>query len=354
MNSAYRDFVKRIGLRIGGNPATAPDPIIKNAVQQWLSNPVSRGSTIPWLLVMDSANDIHVVSEYWPHNGEGCLLLTTRQPAIGSTFSTIKIEVGSLAFREAAEMLLNLTRRRNEPAAASHAMKIAEFWEGIPACMELVNVVIRSQDLSLAEFAAIQNTRKTDYLRQVPLPGLMKPFSVSGFLPQLAVDMKARHEGEIALLLVLSFLDGSCIREQIVTEHPQVARLAEFPKDTNAYFGCRTRLWETSMIKYDSRLHELRVSGIVQDTLLSRTGKSDDRLTDGFTTAAALIVSVWPCNITIDTSFSQLHTSERWNQCRPLMPHINQLWSRYLKMDEVQQRKCATRSFAQLLAEAAW
>ena len=72
--SCYRSFARQLGL---SNELDGPEPdlVIKNVVQKWLSNPVDRGSIIPWLIVMDSvATD--VLSDFWPHNGQGSLLLT--------------------------------------------------------------------------------------------------------------------------------------------------------------------------------------------------------------------------------------------------------------------------------------
>lgn len=78
------------------------------------------------------------------------------------------------------------------------------------------------------------------------------------------------------------------------------------------------------------------------------------QLPRGLITAAALVLSLWPRAITAGASFSDLKLDERWYECGCLTPHVNRMKDVYLAMTEGDKRKCATREFVQLLAEAAW
>ena len=209
--SAYRSFARQLGL-INESDRPEPDPIIKNVVQKWLSNPVDRGSMVPWLIVMDSvATD--KLGDFCPHNGQGSLLLITREPTLARMFGTSEASLEPLSVVEAAEMLLNLTKQRNKPEAALYAKQIAKFWEGIPGCMELANGVMRRNHLSLAEFAATQQAKRDDYLSAKWLYGIKKPTAAFGVMSWLTIEaLEAHNEGELELLLVLSFLEGSRIQ----------------------------------------------------------------------------------------------------------------------------------------------
>lgn len=103
--SCYRSFARQLGLS-NESDGPEPDPIIKNVVQEWLRNPVDRGSIIPWLIVMDSVA-IDVLGDFWPHDGQGSLLLTTRKPALARMFGTSEASIEPLSAVEGAEMLLN-------------------------------------------------------------------------------------------------------------------------------------------------------------------------------------------------------------------------------------------------------
>lgn len=92
----------------------------------------------------------------------------------------------------------------------------------------------------------------------------------------------------------------------------------------------------------------------MQDTLLLRMKDKAKQLSSGLVTAAALVLSLWPLAITAETSFSDLKLGERWSECGCLMPHVSRMKDVYLEMTKADKKKCATREFIQLLAEAAW
>ena len=355
MTAGLRAFANRLGLPVAKTASPELDPIVKNAVENWLSNPINFGSRVSWLLILDAANDLNVISDVWPHMGQGCLLLTTRQPAIQSIFKTNGRRLGPLTFDDAAEMLLNLVETEKDECAMSDAKTIARFWEGIPICMELVNSVMKSSGLTLSEFAATQKDRKNEYLLKKPLYGSRKTAGIFDALSQqLAQVAKSKGEGELALLLIISFLDGSGIHESVLKNFPEVPTLEDYPQDQSSYQKSRTRLWETSVIDYDGDKKIIRLLGTVQDAVLGVLGPASDMVFHGFVFSTSLVLSAWPCNITIETSFSRLDTKDRWQRCAQLILHVNRLWDRYLDLDRSRQRNCAVRPFAQLLTEAAW
>lgn len=64
------------------------DPVvIRETVKGWMTDPVksyevSGGSVeeASWLLVFDHANSSEIPSEFWPVDGPGCIILTSRYP----------------------------------------------------------------------------------------------------------------------------------------------------------------------------------------------------------------------------------------------------------------------------------
>ena len=351
--SAYRSFAEQLGLS-SESDRTEPDPVIKNIVHKWLSSPFNCGSMIPWLIVMDSvATD--VLGDFWPHNGRGSILLTTRKPSLAKTFSTAEAALEPLSVAEGAEMLLNLTKQRNEPDAELYAKQIAKFWEGIPGYMELVDGVMRTKHSSLAEFAATQQAKKDDFHLVNGLSGVKKPTDTFGVMSWLTIEALEAHNGdELELLLVLALLEGSRVQERILTAYPMGAVWDKYPTKEDVYLECRKRLLEASVIKNDPLTKELRLSNTMQDTMLLRMKEKTEQLSSGLVTAATLVLSLWPRAITAETSFSDMKMDERWSECGCLMPHVNRIKNVYLAMTEVDKRRCATRGFIQLLAEAAW
>jgi hypothetical protein len=57
------------------------------AVKQWLVDHTG------WLLILDNADDLELVSDFLPVGGQGHILLTTRAHATGTLESSIKMEI---------------------------------------------------------------------------------------------------------------------------------------------------------------------------------------------------------------------------------------------------------------------
>ena len=218
---------------------------------------------------MDSV-DTDVLSDFWPHNGQGSLLLTTQTPALASMFGTSGASLKRLSVNEGAEMLLNLTKQRNGPDAELYAKQIAKFWEGISGCLELANGLMRSKQLSLAEFAATQQAKRDDYLLGNGLYGDREPTDALSVMSWLTIEaIVAHNESDFELLLVLSFLEGSRVQERILTAYPTAAVLENYPTRYDLYMESRKRLLEASAIKSGTLTEEIRLSNTVQDTLLT-------------------------------------------------------------------------------------
>lgn len=158
--ASYRSFDKRIELVNEKIAVTTSNSIIKNDVQKWFNNPRNHDSSISWLLILDSANDIHVMSDIWPYDEKNYLMLFTRQSTIVSIFVIFEIEIESLFFKNAVEMLLNLIEKKNELNVTLYAMQIAKTWKDLSNCMKLINIIVRNKNLFLIEFAIIQKIKK--------------------------------------------------------------------------------------------------------------------------------------------------------------------------------------------------
>jgi hypothetical protein len=65
----------------------APEPqLIVEAVKRWLVGHTG------WLLILDNADDLALVSEFLPSGGQGHVLLTTRAQATGTIAPSIAVE----------------------------------------------------------------------------------------------------------------------------------------------------------------------------------------------------------------------------------------------------------------------
>lgn len=347
LETGFSRFATRLGLPVAAHSSSAE---VLSAIQNLLARPMIHGSFVKWLLIMDSAEDVDIVRDFWPH-GSGCVLITSKQPNIDEPFAATRLEVEPLPRHEAARMLLKISRKEGEDNAERHAEEIASFWDGIPACMELVSGLMDAENLSLADFRSVQKERRGKYLRQG---------DSLRFLSWLTVDaLQTRnmtYPGQLDMLVVLCFLDGSFISEDILKVDSSVTITNNFPRNNSAYLNCRIGLWEISAIRivhHNERPNEIRILPTFQDTVWFRLKALGIASWTGLTTTASLVLSKWPCVVTLDVSFSRQGSSRR-EQCQHLAVHVSRMITLYKRLERKDQRMSATREWIQLLAEAAW
>lgn len=69
------------------------------AIIEWLEH-----CEQPWLLIFDNVDDLSLLQPYLPRRGNGCVLLTTRNSAVGSLASSLEVE--TMGIMEGTQLLL--------------------------------------------------------------------------------------------------------------------------------------------------------------------------------------------------------------------------------------------------------
>lgn len=86
LNAGYLDVAQKLGLQ---EESDRDDPALtRDLVKGWLANPVKLLSSEPtdetshvrWLLVFDNADDPDILHDYWPSDGIGSVIITSRNP----------------------------------------------------------------------------------------------------------------------------------------------------------------------------------------------------------------------------------------------------------------------------------
>ncbi|SPQ20325.1 4196d626-36d8-43bd-9a53-2dcfe937b147 [Thermothielavioides terrestris] len=87
LNAGFRDIAVKLGLQDETDPRD--DPIAtREIVKAWLSKPVrvqypgpqEQEPDVKWLLVFDNADDPDLLTDFWPHDRVGSILVTSRNP----------------------------------------------------------------------------------------------------------------------------------------------------------------------------------------------------------------------------------------------------------------------------------
>ncbi|KAH6635094.1 P-loop containing nucleoside triphosphate hydrolase protein [Chaetomium sp. MPI-SDFR-AT-0129] len=141
LNAGFRDVAVKPGLKNETDPRD--DPIAtRNIVKAWMSNPVrvwdlgSPGQVpdVRWLLVFDNVDDPDLLADFWPTDGAGSILITSRNPLVTLDISSElpAIDLPPMPIKEASLCLQKLSSREDERGGLETCAKIASQLGGLP------------------------------------------------------------------------------------------------------------------------------------------------------------------------------------------------------------------------------
>lgn len=129
----FNTMALELGL-VSKDSVDAQDQIYtRELVKRWLVDPLKdiKDGTVraSWLLVFDSVNDGKLLNNFWPYDGPGSILITSRSP-----FSwTTSLPLVPFSVREATEYLLRLTKRGHSDQ--QHAEDVSHKLGGLPLAL---------------------------------------------------------------------------------------------------------------------------------------------------------------------------------------------------------------------------
>jgi hypothetical protein len=319
----YKDLAIGLGLVAADSRDAMDLDYTKDVLKRWLVDPQkdrSRESEktpekASWLLVFDGVEDGEVLNGFWPYNGPGSVLITSRNPYSWSA----SLELKPFNISEATSYLFHVTGR--EPVDGDEiqaAMTIANRLGGLPLALSQMGSIAASKDISFAKFLnSFEEHEGSQAFYDWRFPDKVRYTSnyESNVASVWAFD---RLEKGAALINVISFLDSDAIPESIFTsplqEHDsEVVRLVKAD-----YFTARTELLARSLLTGNKGQRKLFVHRLVQDVARARLRQSDMR--KYFLACVELINSKW--------TFQELtwrHGVARWGDCEELFPHVQRL-----------------------------
>lgn len=327
----------------------ARDPVVtRDLVKGWLANPLKTadprddGATdhASWLLVFDNADFPEELEEYWPLDGPGCVLFTSRDPLArhSNYLATNGIDLKPFGIEEGKKFLAKLTMKEEDGGSVVKALG------GFPLALTQMAGVIVRRDLTFDEFAKTYNEEEgREELLQLRLS---QGKCHSGYEHTVASvwALESLKHGR-TLLEVISFLDPDGIQETILTTRPEIVSLGTFPKTSVSYQKARTELLQSSLIGRNAE--KIQVHRLIQDAARTKIGQSKMKAT--FSTTVALVSSVWPFE-----AFDWRHDAARWRVCEQLFPHVLTLKYHHDRLKLSGDKFDADLQFAKLLTDAGW
>lgn len=131
--------------------------VTRSLVTGWLAEPAKFTDPpdgrvtdqVAWLLVFDNVDNTEVLEDYWPIDGPGCVLFTSRDPLTKNSgyFARNGIDLKPFGNDEGSKFLQKLTKKKGD------SYGVTERLGGLPlALTQMAGVIIR-RDLTFDEFA---------------------------------------------------------------------------------------------------------------------------------------------------------------------------------------------------------
>lgn len=194
--------------------AATEQRMVVSALKQWLADRVG------WLLILDNADDLEMVSDFFPFERRGCVLLTTRAHATGRLAG--RIDVDEMPVQEGVLFLLRRAGLASADSSLSAveendvriAERITRELGGLPLALDQAGAFIEETPSSLAEFESLY-AQEGERLRAASFDSTDKhpPVSVTFSLAFQSVVNASEAAG--ILIQLCSFLGSEGIPEEL-------------------------------------------------------------------------------------------------------------------------------------------
>lgn len=345
---SFTRMALELGLVAAGSMDSRDPVVTRDLVKGWLANPMKTADPADevvtgqasWLIVFDNADNADQLEDFWPLDGPGCVLFTSRDPLArhANYLALDGTQLKPFDPDEGSRFLSELTKK---PEDGSDVVKILG---GLPLAMTQMAGIILRHEYSFEEF--VKTYSEEESRKELMQLRLDQPWKRSGYEHTLASvwALESLNHGR-ALLEILSFLDPDRIQEGILTTHLDAVAVDGFPKTIVAYHRARTELLQSSLITRNA--DKLQVHRLIQDA--ARTKIDKGRIKVIFSATVALVSSIWPFQ-----EFDWRHGIGRWRKCEQLLPHVLSLEQHRSRM----QLSCDVFEqdfqFAKLLTDAGW
>jgi tetratricopeptide (TPR) repeat protein/transcriptional regulator with XRE-family HTH domain len=279
------------------------------AVKRWLSRQTG------WLLVLDNANDLEMVSDFLPEASSGHILLTTRAHSTGQisqrlSMEKLSLEEGALFLLRRSKLFPDATSFDTTSSYWSQATNIAEIMDGLPLALDQAAAYIEETGCGLSGYIERYQKRRLSLLRR---RGGLRPEHPESLAATWSLSFeKIEQEHPIAaeLLQLSAFLHPDAIAEEIFIQGaseltPHLALLASDPFEMDAAIEA---LITFSLLHRDPDAHILALHRLVQVVLREQMSAEIQHLW------AERAVQV------VDRAFPIVKFTN-WSDCQRCLPH---------------------------------
>jgi len=345
----YRDLAIGLGLVAAGSRDAMDLNYTKDVLKRWLANPQKNRShegedvqeKASWLLVFDGVEDGEVLNGFWPYNGPGSVLITSRNPYSWSA----SLELKPFNISEATHYLFRVVgKEQSSGHEVAAATTISNRLGGLPLALSQIGSIVASKNISFATFLDSEDESPQAIFDWDPPNDSASPRNYQSTLASVwAFD--SLEKGAV-LVTIIAMLDADAIPESLFTS-PSTEDSSELVHAVKRnYVAARAELLARSLITSNKGVKQLSVHRLVQEGARARLSPSEMRAY--FLACVELVNARW--------TFQELtcrHGVDRWKNCEELFPHIQRLRTIFPSIapspDSVDDY-----AFARLLIDAGW
>lgn len=314
----FAKLAEALGLIESASSCDLPQTV--QTMKNWLSRPVRSYTAeniqedVPWLLVFDNVDDFETLTDYWPTEGTGSILVTSRDPLAKNQVFTVRngIDVAPFSVEQSKALYQKLVRQSLESEHPEAFEEVANRLGGLPLLITTMAGVIRRLHLGYKDFLEIYNEiglADTEQLsRSASTEDQYDIFYRLGFT-QLSSQA-------LSMLQTLSFLDPDCVQESLLRQGLlQNKDDASSSFTTFEYFKAKAELLQASLISQDQTQKTVHLHRIVQEICRKRMRKEEE--ISYFDATISLVSKVWPFQ-----SLERRFNTSRYGDCSKYFSHV--------------------------------
>ena len=250
------------------------------ALRRWL------GAHDRWLLILDNADDLELVSEFLPTAGRGHVILTTRAQATGLLAQSIDLE--QMPPEEGALFLLRRAKLlgRDAPldsasyAEWTQAKAIAQLLGGLPLALDQAGAYIEETGCGLEGYLTLYKRRRAALLQRRGRLAADHPEPVATTWSLAFEQAGQAHPAAAELLRLCAFLHPDAIPEELISEGapelgPILQRVGVDPLELDAAIEALRRY---SLVRRTPDTHTLAIHRLVQAVIVDQMEEEVQRL----------------------------------------------------------------------------
>ncbi|MEU6662454.1 FxSxx-COOH system tetratricopeptide repeat protein [Streptomyces sp. NPDC046821] len=314
-------LASRLGLNVGSGEANTAVPAVIEALR--VGEPFKN-----WLLVFDNAEDPESVREFFPTNGPGRILVTSRNSQWSASARPLEVDVFT---REESRELLQMRAPSLDDTTAD---RLAETLGDLPLGIEQAAVWLAETGMPADEYLRMFEEQANELM--LSDPPVDYPLSVAAAWNVSLDRLRKNHPAALQLLQVCAFFAPEPISRRLLTG----VRDAPVPPELNAALGDPIRLGRAireinryALARINHNTNTIQLHRLVQRVLINQMSEPlKSQMRGG---AHRLLAKYDPDDPT---------ASHQWKQYGDLLPHVlnsravesKDPWVRQLVLNEVQ------------------